>query len=275
MKTANKFASLMMLIFSISGFAQDKKISGFSHPESVVYDKNNEVMYVSNMAEREPGDGFISKLSKEGDIMKMKWVGGLDDPKGLLVKGDKLYVTDNTFLIEMDIKQGKIIRKISVPGAGSLNDIALDENGILYISDMGKSRIYTFDTSGKVEEWLNDPELSSPNGLLVNGDNILVAAWGDNEAPGNVLQVNRGSKKLEKISSRGIGNLDGIQSIDENTFYISDWSTGKIYKVSLDGQQEEALTSEKSSGDILFLKDRKQLILPMNRQNQVWFYNLN
>ena len=275
MNTISKISVLILLLFATSIFAQDKVIDGFSHPESVVYDETNGYMYVSNMAERQPGDGFISKLSDKGEIISAKWITGLDDPKGLQVKGEKLYVTDNKVLVEMDLQKGKVLRKIPISGAVSLNDLTIDETGTLFISDMGKSSIYSFDNAGKVEEWLYTAELSSPNGLLDNGENILVAAWGNDEAPGNVLQVNKMSKKVEEITTNGIGNLDGIQRIDDSSFYISDWSSGKVYKINLDGQQNEVLTSEKSSGDILFLKDRNQLVLPMNKQNQVWIYNLN
>lgn len=275
MKNISSLISFIILLTGFNTIAQTIKIDGFSHPESVVYDKQNGVMYVSNMADRETGDGFISKLSKEGELMEAKWVTGLDDPKGLLVEGEKLYVTDNKFLVEMDIKSGKVINRIKVPAAVSLNDITIDESGTLYISDMAKSSIYTYDASGNVKEWLNDADLSNPNGLLSDGNKILVAAWGNDKEPGHLLQVNKNNKQIRKITSKGIGNLDGLQKINDNNFYVSDWSTGKIYRISLDGKQQEVLTSEKSSGDILFLKDKNTLILPMNRQNQVWIHQLD
>jgi sugar lactone lactonase YvrE len=86
--------------------------------------------------------------------------------------------------------------------------------------------------------------------------------------------VNPEDKSIEKISSEGIGNLDGVQKIDNETFYISDWGTGKIYRINTDGKKEEMLTSEKSSGDILYLNKEKKLVLPMNFQNEIWWYQI-
>lgn len=277
-----QFPKYCLLIFSffltVSSFSQtasvpDLKIEGFVHPESVVSDEQRKVVYVSNIGNREPGDGFISKISEAGEIINLKWISGLNDPKGLLVNGNKLYVTDNTELVEMDIDQGRITRRISVPGAQFLNDVAIDDAGTLFISDTGKSSIFSVDPSGNVVEWINDANLEKPNGLLVDGDAIFVAAWGDGQ-PGNILKVDKDSREIEKITDTGIGNLDGIQKIDANSFYISDWADGKIYQVRLNGSKEEVLTSEKSAGDILYLESGNRLFLPMNHQNQVWIFEL-
>ena len=69
--------------------------------------------------------------------------------------------------------------------------------------------------------------------------------------------------------------MDGIQSKGNGEYYISDWATGKIYTIDLEGNLKEVLTSEKSSGDILYLKNDKKLYLPMNHQNELWIYNMN
>lgn len=269
---------LFILLFGITTQAQEqltpRVLTGFSHPESVVYDESQEHIYVSNIGKKEEGDGFISMLSKKGEILDISWITGLNDPKGLLVDGNSLWVTDNTEVVEMDISSGEIVRKIEVEGAEFLNDLAKDESGNIFISDTGKSSIYILKTSGEIEEWLNGPELENPNGLLVTSDAILVAAWG-NENPGNVLKVDRETKETEKISGSGIGNLDGIQKISEEEYFISDWATGNIYRINKNGELEEKFTSAKSAGDILFLKSENKLYLPMNHQNEVWIYPAN
>ncbi|MFD2518643.1 SMP-30/gluconolactonase/LRE family protein [Salinimicrobium flavum] len=272
----------VLLIFCITqqAFSQEAgkepvfKIKGFSHPESVVWDDKNQVIYVSNIGDKVAGDGFISKLSSEGKVLDLKWITGLNDPKGLLVQNDKLYVTDNTALVEIDLSEAKIIKRTAVEGADFLNDITADEEGNLWISDTGNSSIYLKAPNEGITCWLSSPDLEQPNGLLTAGNTILVAAWGKEE-PGNILEVDRSSKTIKKISKKGIGNLDGLQKIDDESFYLSDWATGKIHKINKNGAQVEILTSAKSAGDILFLEDRNILILPMNHQNEVWWYSLD
>lgn len=250
------------------------KLTGFSHPESIIYDEGSEYFYVSNMAGRTEGDGFISRISRKWKDQEHTWITGLNDPKGLLVKGDLLYTTDVTYLIEIDLNSGEILRRIPVEGAKSLNDPAMDEKGEIYFSDLSGSSIYKMNEAGVIEQWFSGPELERPNGLFITPEFILVGAWGD-EQNGNILKVDRTTKEVSRISKEGIGNMDGIQPKGNGEYYISDWATGKIYTIDMSGNLKEVFTSGKSSGDILYLEEENKLYLPMNHQNELWIYNMN
>jgi DNA-binding beta-propeller fold protein YncE len=272
--------TILLFFCGIAATAQENnktpelKLTGFSHPESVIYDENGEYFYVSNMANKTEGDGFISRISRKWNEQEHRWITGLNDPKGLLIKDNRLYVTDVTYFIEMDLDSGEILQRIPVEGAKSLNDPAMDENGEIYFSDLAGSSIYKMNEAGEIELWLNSPELERPNGLFITPEFILVAAWGDDQN-GNILKVDRSTKEISRISKQGIGNMDGIQPKGNGEYYISDWATGKIYTIDMEGNLEEVFTSEKSSGDILYLKDENKLYLPMNHQNELWIYNMN
>lgn len=251
-----------------------KKLSGFSHPESVIFDEKMKVYYVSNMADRENKDGFISKISANKKILDTVWIKGLNDPKGLLVHNDRLFVTDVTFLVEINRKTGEILRRTPVENSKSLNDITADAQGNIYISDLSGNSIFKRDTSGNISQWLHAGGLDRPNGLLVSEGDLYVASWGS-EDPGHFLKVDIKTKEIQQITHSGIGNLDGIQKISHGSFYISDWATGTIYKVKTNGSIEEVVKTAKSSGDILFLKDSAELVIPMNHQNEIWWYHTN
>ena len=276
-----KLIFLSLLLSSVVVFSQAegpdllKKVEGFSHPESVVYDEDRGHVYISNIGKKEPGDGFISKTNLQGEVLELQWITDLNDPIGLLIHEDILYVTDNTELIEMDIKSGTIINKTKVEGAQFLNDIAADAEANIYISDTGNSSIYFMKNGSiKIDQWLSSEELEFPNGLLVADDHIYVAAWGG-ENGGNLLKVSLNNKEVTKVSQEPIGNLDGIQLNNNNNFYISDWATGDIHEIDRKGKISKILTSEKSAGDILFHSGSGKLVLPMNHQNAVWWYQIN
>lgn len=263
------------------GFAQEdnaeliEKVDGFSHPESVVFDENRNQIFISNIGDDTPGDGFISKVDAQGEIIALKWIDGLNDPKGLQIVDNKIYVTDVTELVEMDLESEKITNRIPVEGSEGLNDITLDEEGNLFISDNRRSAIYIKKKENQeVELWMDGEELQFPNGLLAVENEIYIAAWGE-EQNGNLLKINRETKEIIPVTEGGIGNLDGIQLNQENNFYISDWATGNIHEINEDGETKKVLTSEKTSGDILFLPEENQLVLPMNHQNSVWWYQLH
>lgn len=53
-----------------------------------------------------------------------------------------LYVADLTKVVVIDTKEGKVVRNIEVKDAGMLNDITVDAQGVVYVSDSNKKRIY-------------------------------------------------------------------------------------------------------------------------------------
>ena len=62
-------------------------------PESVCYDVTEDILYVSNIEGKpteKDGKGFISKVSPEGEVLDLKWVTGIDAPKGMGVYQGKL-----------------------------------------------------------------------------------------------------------------------------------------------------------------------------------------
>jgi len=61
--------------------------------------------------------------------------------------GNKLYVSDITDLVEIDIASGKIIKRFNGPGSSFLNDVVADNLGNIYVSDTGTNTIYKLDTN--------------------------------------------------------------------------------------------------------------------------------
>jgi len=68
-----------------------------THCESAVYDTNNDVIYASLIGNREPGDGSIATVGVDGKLINAQFVAGLNDPKGIAITKDKLYVSDVTY----------------------------------------------------------------------------------------------------------------------------------------------------------------------------------
>ena len=57
-------------------------------PESVLYDSISGNIFVSNIqgaAQKKDGEGFISLLDNNGHIKNLKWVSGLNAPKGMAI----------------------------------------------------------------------------------------------------------------------------------------------------------------------------------------------
>lgn len=125
--------------FALSVFADGKIASGkvwggFSSPESVFVGRD--YIFVANIGKvpdslAKDNDGFISKLGKNGKVVKKDFARNLNAPKGMIEIDSTLYVVDIDRLVAFDM-QGKMVLESHIQDAIFLNDIVLlDSNTLL------------------------------------------------------------------------------------------------------------------------------------------------
>ncbi len=203
--------------------------------ESVFYDQERNVLYVSNIkgvSTDKDGNGFISKVNLDGSIEDLQWVAGLDAPKGIGVSGDKLYVTNIDELIEVDIISGEIVKRYPVQGALFLNDVATDGSEV-YFTDSDTNKIHLL-SDGKITTWL-ESDLKEPNGLFIESDRILLASMGSAD-----LKTISKSDKSQMVIGTEIGAGDGIGKTTGGDYIVSNWQ-GEIYHITPDGEKIKLL----------------------------------
>jgi sugar lactone lactonase YvrE len=251
-------------------------------PESVLYAPTEGVLFVSNIdgkPDEKDGQGFISKVSPtNGTIVELNWVSGLNAPKGMAVSDDssKLYVSDITDLVEIDITNGQITNRYTIPGSTFLNDVASDKQGNIYVSDTGSNSTYKLENNTSAPRiWLQTPELNSPNGLYVdNSTNKLVIA----SLGGSLSLVDLDNKTIGNLGTQvPIGSLDGIVGdTGENLYYVTDWAAGKVYAVNSDGTDYRTLIDLQKQGtaDLEFITSERMVIIPMMQDNKLVAYRI-
>ena len=247
--------------------------SDFKTPESVYYDKERDIIYVSNIngsAREKDGNGFISKLSKDGKIVKLKWVEGLNAPKGMGVLKNKLFVSDIDALVEIDIAKGIILKKYPTDDAKFLNDIAIDENGVVYVSDMSGNKIYRL-KDGTFEVWINSAALERPNGLLIEDNRLLVGT----NVVGSLKAIDFKTGDITSFIDN-TGGIDGVVSVSKGSYIISDWK-GNIHRVSVSSEKEKLIdtTPKKiNAADIDYIPAINLLLVPTFGDNRVMAYRI-
>jgi sugar lactone lactonase YvrE len=140
----------------------------------------------------------------------------------------------------MDIASARITSRIAVPGSQFLNGLAVDpSNGDVYISDMMTNRILRYTQgSDKTEVFLESAELEMPNGLYVDGNTLVVGAWGvitdpatfGTDVKGRVKLIDLDTKTITNVGDGPIANIDGIVKYGDD-YIITDWVTGELMKV--------------------------------------------
>ena len=221
-------------------------------PESVVYAPKQDTLFVSNIdgkPDQKDQKGFISKISlSNGSITELNWLTGLDAPKGMAIyNNSKLYVSDITDLVEIEIDNGKITNRYNAPGSKFLNDVAVDNQGNIYVSDTDTNSIYILDRnlinnnnniSASLQIWLQSPKLDAPNGLYFNDKNNKLIVASDGADPkkmgGSIKVINLQNRTISNLGKEGttspIGILDGIE-LDTTTgkyYYVTDNPAGKV-----------------------------------------------
>jgi sugar lactone lactonase YvrE len=239
--------------------------------ESVLYDEAQDVLYVSNIngaPDVKDGNGFISKVSTDGKITEASWVKGMDAPKGLGLSDGKLYVADIDKVHEVDTKTGKITRSYPVKGAVFLNDITVDNNGKVFVSDSNGGTIYTLE-DGKISTWMKD--LDGPNGLFAEDGEMLMALW-------NAKTLNTINQENQQVTLRtdSIENPDGIEGIGNGEYLVSSWN-GMVHHINSDWKRTLVLDTQAdslSAADIEYIKNKKLLLVPTFFKNKVMAYEV-
>jgi sugar lactone lactonase YvrE len=270
--------------------------ANLKNPESVAFAPNQNVLFVSNVngkPDQKDQNGFISKVSpSNGSIIELNWVTGLDAPKGIAISNDgsKLYVSDITDLVEIDIASGKIIKRFNAPGSSFLNDVVADNQGNIYVSDTGTNTIYRLDANldnsntSSLQVWLQSPQLNGPNGLHIdnNKNKLIVVSLGPLSKPGGGIEViNMKNKTISSLGEQGtaspFGGLDGIVSDARNRhYYVTDNPAGKLYAVNADGTNYQTLIDLHTQGaaDLGYISVQNTIIIPLMQENKLVAYKL-
>jgi hypothetical protein len=244
---------------------------GLKTPESVLHDPKDDVLYVSNVNEHpweKDGNGYISKLSRKGDFIAVKWVTGLNGPKGMGIVNRKLYVTDIDELVEIDLAAAKITARYGVAGAKNLNDVATGPDGTVYVSDSAGPTAYML-RAGRLVPMSEKDDLAKINGLLVTKDGLMLGF------PDRLGLLDLKTKAVKTVVP-DTGYIDGIAAVGDGSFLISDWA-GKVQIVQ-SGKPGVVLldtTAKKvNAADISFIAADRTLLVPTFFDDNVVAYRL-
>jgi hypothetical protein len=261
-------------------------LSGFSHPESVDLDVAHQVFYVTNINGApldKDRNGFISKVSRDGKLILLKWIDGLHAPKGMVMQGYTLWVTDIDRLVEIDTRIGKITHVYPAEGAVFLNDPAVDKRGNVYVSDIAKATIWRL-KDGKMKIWYDKPDLMHSNGLrVIHGNKLLVAGWGremqddgSTKVLGNLFTIDLKTRKIRNLGKgQPVGNLDGLERDAHGEFLATDFLTGGLLRIHKDGTFEQLVDLKQGSADLDTIDKGRTAVVPLMMEDMVTAYEVD
>jgi hypothetical protein len=275
-----KMSASLALAITLAAFApasakelkviSEKTVTGFGHVESVAYDPKEKVFYTGDFGpDLKPGDkdgkGFITKFSADGKILEKKFFPPdgqvMNKPKGIWIKGNRLWVTDidSVWVLDLKTKQAK---KLDLPGIQFANDPAIIGNA-LYVSDNRSDQLVRIEPADFLKSKAA-PKITVvfkgkgvfPNGLWPGkGGTLLMAGFNSKDDPHGLYALAPG-KDPELLSDK-IGLLDGLYQMPDGDILATDWVSGSLFRwTKKDGMQKLA-TDFKGPADFCVVPNKE------------------
>jgi hypothetical protein len=242
----------------------------FRKPESVCFDTNSEHFYVSNIngsPNVKDNDGFISKLSKTGEIIQLQWIKGLHAPKGMAIHNNLLYVTDIDHLVVIDIESSKIKDRIFIPKSSFLNDLVIDNEGHIYMTDTFSRKLFKYQNN-KVDILL-DEELNYPNGLAIQEGQLIIGNTG------YIIKYNIKKHTFEKYCTTSTG-IEGLKCLNKDEIIYTD-RYGNTFHIDADKRIKKIIGTSRvgiNAADFEYIPHLNLILIPTYAYNTVSAYKI-
>jgi sugar lactone lactonase YvrE len=228
--------------------------TGLAAPESAYYHQQSNSVFVSNINGQvleKDGNGYLTRIAMGGKVLAEKWATGLNAPKGIRSVGMTIWVADIDEVVGFELtKEGaRLVSRVRVDGAQFLNDLATSADGTIYVSDSSQSRIYMV-KDGKPSVFVEGADVGDqPNGLLVDGDRLVLGTIGKAPAGGRLLAFDLKTKQRTQLTTENVGGIDGIEVAEKGAYFLTDVIGRRLLHVAADGRVTTLATFEQAGAD--------------------------
>jgi sugar lactone lactonase YvrE len=255
--------------------------TGFTDPEAVRYDPDQDVYFVTNWGQGAPdakdNNGFISRMSPEGTVTQLKFIAGgtggatLHAPRGMTIVGDTLWAVDADAVRGFNRRTGAPLATVAFSAfkLGFLNDIAAGPDG-LYVTDTGTDRIYKI-AGKRATLALYDTTLGNPNGITWDaaGRRFIVVPWED-----SVIKAwTPGGKTISAIGKDGATKFDGVEVLPGDRILISSQSDSSLHLFT-SGSGRPIIKTGGEPADIAVDTKRNRVAVPFVARSLVEIWQL-
>ena len=266
-----------------------RTVKDVSLPQSIVYDPKKLQFYVSRLGSK-PGDntGQIALLSRDGSLVAPDWIQGLDQPRGLALLGDYLYVADGKALVEIDIANSKISNRFVIDDVFYFYDVVANSQGQLFVSAPLNNAIYVLEKGQSLKLWVQSSQLSGPNGLAIENDDLYVGSIGlettdkasasANEKKGGLYKVSLSDKAIKPFTAYRLPPIASLASDEQGFVYASDEDGASLFQFDLsDGSFVEEINVARTFGlkqttglgDFAYLTGSKEFWVPVKSNGHI------
>ncbi|PWL39831.1 hypothetical protein DKG77_03105 [Flagellimonas aquimarina] len=241
---------------------------GLMNVESVVLDKANKVMYASNGKKYRTGsDGFISKISENGELLELHWISELNRPTGMAIKDSILYVADVDRLVKININSTKMVGTFQEPIENSgLNDVGITEKGEVFVTGSFVHSVFKL-KDDKLELWAHDEEkLAWANGLIAHEEGLTVAGL-------HIKTIDYGTGAILPFElGSTMKDFDGLTEDGTGGFFVTTVENSGLYYINNQKEVTQLIGEEAYCGDLAFDSSSNTLYVPRGSVNKNEFF---
>lgn len=229
------------------------RVEGFGFPESVRYDADQDLYFVSSMAgpgSLKDGNGYIARVpAAEPSRAEVFIQGGrngvvLHAPKGLAIRGDTLWVADIDVVRGFHRRTGAPVATLDLRAQAPrlLNDVAVGPDGSLHVTDtgiamtdkgviyQGGDRIFRIGPDRAVSTIASGAGLGRPNGITWDGDGKRWIVVSFDPFRSEVYAIRPGDS-VRTILARGTGKFDGVERLADGRLLVTSWTDSAVIVV--------------------------------------------
>lgn len=264
------FYLLLCFILQISC---GKKIT-LNNPESVVYEKDTKCYFISNV-----GNGTICKKNNNGTLKT--FASGYNSFLGIAIHNGIVYVAEDIkdgddFIRGFNSKTGEETFTLPIKNSKQLNDIVIDNDNNLYVSDRVANKIYKVVIDKMTYKEIVSDTINTPNGLFYDANNNCILVCNTVEKS-SIYQINLSTNKVSLLVNTNYPHLDGITMDLQNNIYASswakDWKSGKLLKYN--GDKLTVVHESKGIADIYYNKEKNSIDITNFYANTIQSIQLN
>jgi sugar lactone lactonase YvrE len=270
-------------------------IIDFHQPESVRYDPDQDVYFVSNMngfGSVKDDNGYISRVTASNINQIQTFVQGglhgvtLHAPKGMAIHGDTLWVCDIDALRGFDRRGGAALATIDFApyGAVLLNDVAVGPDGTLHVTDTGirmtekgviyssGDKLFVVGPNHSVSVQASGAQLDKPNGITwdAKGGRWLYVSFDPFHS--RLFAFHDGDTTRTVVDS-GRGKWDGVEALADGRILVSSWTDSTVHLIT-DGHDERLVRNVPAPADIGVDTKRGLVLVPLGVFSRVELWTI-
>jgi sugar lactone lactonase YvrE len=270
-------------------------IIDLSQPESVKYDADQDVYFITNMngfGSVKDNNGYISRVRASNISDVQTFVQGgvhgvtLHAPKGTAIHGDTLWVCDIDALRGFDRHGGAPLATIDFApyGAVLLNDVAVGPDGSLYVTDTGiqmtdkgvvfsgGDKLFVVGPNHAVRVAESGPQVDKPNGITWDavGKRWLYVSF--NPFHSKLYTFHEGDTTRAVLDS-GHGRWDGVEALPDGRILLSSWTDSSVHLVA-NGRDERLVRNVPAPADIGVDTKRGLVLIPLGVLSRVELWTI-